>query len=153
MKKLFCLLSLICTTLVLTAPTAHSASGLTATSSTPFFPDIQITTSLLTAAGFTNTTPKTPHQNQYTLPVHYFQVDETLSPQNSTVWGSAANLVAISIQPIENRKWVFNQGDMLVTETNGRFQASVSSPGNFIVVTGPDRTKVMTLTQNLKVLY
>jgi hypothetical protein len=59
----------------------------------------------------------------------------------------------VLVTPIPNEKWVFNQGDMLVTEVEGRFQASLSSPGYFISITGPDKNKVMTLAHNLKVLY
>ncbi len=129
------------------------APGYAATPTNEAVIPARVSKSIVAGAGFTVIKQHDPATGRYRAPVYYFETKETVSGAPGTAWGDAASLVAVLVQPIEDETWVFNKGDMQTTELTGRFQAAVSSPGYFIVVTGPDKNKVMTLTHTLKVLY
>lgn len=137
------------------APFTAALSQITTPSSTKkadLFPYAPVSADMVKEAGFTGVQTVNTGTNRFQLPTYYFTAKETIITGRDA-WGDAANLIAVLIQPVEDQKWVFNQGDIQTTELSGRFQAAVSSPGYFISVTGPDKNKVITLAHTLKVLY
>lgn len=112
-----------------------------------------ITADELKSAGFTGVVAQKPLAERYHPPVYYFHVKETATGADGQAWGDVANLVAVLVRPMSDKNWVYNNGNMEIRDLTSRNQARVSSPGYYIVVTGPDKTKVMTLAHNLKVLY
>lgn len=103
----------------------------------------------LSAAGFTNPTVQAPTVTGFLPPVKYFTVKETVAAQHPE-WGTAANLVAVTIQTESDPNWLYNGGQLQIIDLFGRTQARVSRPGFYIVVTGPDANKVVALANALK---
>ncbi len=114
---------------------------------------VNITTDQVAAAGFTGVTKQATQGNAFLPPVFYFRVKEAVVGPNGAAWGSAANLVAVLVRPKYDRNWSYNNGQMEIIDYAGRTQARISSTDYYIVVTGPDRDKVLRLANNLKAIY
>lgn len=128
----------------LNIPPQSEAAGPAVAGTTPF-----VSVSDLAAAGFTGASAEPAKENAFLAPVSYFRVTESVSAAHPE-WGSAANLLAVSIQAVADQNWLYNNGQMEVVDISGRTQARVSRPGYYIVVTGPDSNKVVALTKALK---
>ena len=112
---------------------------------------IKITTDKLTAAGFNDVTAQAAQVANYLPPNFYFHVKETVPA--SFGWGVTSNLVAVFIMPKIDTSWQLNNGQMSIQDIAGRTQASITTANYYIVVTGPDKQKVINLTKNLATLY
>ena len=82
-----------------------------------------------------------------------YRLARTVTGKNGTDWGDSANLVSVLVRPMDDNNWSYNNGQIEVQDLSGRAQARISSPGFYIVVTGPDKDRVATLARNLQVLY
>ncbi len=115
--------------------------------------NVQISADELKAAGFAEPVAIAPTKTRFLPPVYYFRVKNIPAGATGDVWGDAKSLVSVQIRPMTDKKWVYNNGDIQLVDLAGRFQARVASPGHYLVVTGPDKDKTVTLIHNLKVLY
>ncbi len=113
----------------------------------------KISATEIKAAGFIEPTIVTPTTNRFLAPVYYFRVKDMPANAAGDAWGDSKNLVSVLIRPIADKKWVYNNGDIQLIDHGGRYEARVSSPGYYLVVSGPDKDKTVTLVHNLKVLY
>ena len=108
-----------------------------------------VTVEDLAAAGFTNPTPQPPSGNAFLPPVSYFRVKESVATAHPE-WGTAANVVAVSIMPIADQQWAYNNGQLQTVDLAGRVQARVSRPGLYIVATGSSASPVVALLKQLQ---
>lgn len=98
-------------------------------------------------AGYNNVRIQEQTGTRFQPPVHYFRVSETT---NNPEWGEAANLVAVHIKIITDYNWLYNNGQPEWREISGKPQLRLSWPGYYLVITGPDQTKVAALAEIIK---
>lgn len=111
----------------------------------------KITPNQILAAGFTEPTAVATKGTRFQSPNQYFKVKETVAKELN--WGDISNLVAVLITPKNTADWQYNTDQIELRTFDGRTQARVTSATNYIVVTGPDQTKVTKLAEMLKNAY
>ncbi|MBP9748597.1 hypothetical protein KBD18_00165 [Patescibacteria group bacterium] len=99
--------------------------------------------------GFTQPVVVLATEIAFLPPVSYFRVKETIATGHPE-WGSAADLVAVSVQRVTDGAWQYNGGQAQIVDVSGRTQVRLSRTGWYIVVTGPDANKVVALGNLLK---
>jgi hypothetical protein len=133
----------------------QNTSGVTATPQTPaVFANEQavppgVSVNDLRSVGFTQPSVVLATETAFLPPVSYFRVKETVAAEHPE-WGSAADLVAVSIQRVSDGAWQYNGGQPQIVDVSGRTQVRLSRTGWYIVVTGPDANKVVALGNLLK---
>jgi hypothetical protein len=103
----------------------------------------------LITAGFKNVESIPATADKYLPPTYYFRVQAENADKS---WGDTGNVVSIFIVDTTDNTWLYNKGETEVIDFAGRIQVRTSNPGQYIVVTGPDREKMVLLSHNLKVL-
>ena len=115
--------------------------------------NIPLSAAEIKAAGFAEPVALAPTKTRFLPPVYYFRVKDIPANGAGAPWGDAQSVASVMIRPVADKKWVYNTGDVKLYDLGGRFEARVSSPGYYLVVTGPDKDKTVALLRNLKVLY
>jgi hypothetical protein len=103
----------------------------------------------LITAGFKNVEAMQATADKFLPPTYYFRVQ---AENINKSWGDIGNVVSIFIVDTTDNTWLYNKGETEVIDFAGRMQVRSSNPGQYIVVTGPDREKMVLLSHNLKVL-
>jgi hypothetical protein len=150
LKKIF-LISLASFLVVLPAM-AQTTTGNTIGETQNRIAPADLTTGLknqLITAGFKNVEAIQATADKFLPPTYYFRVQ---AENINKSWGDIGNVVSIFIVDTADKTWLYNKGETEVIDFAGRMQVRTSNPGQYIVVTGPDREKMVLLSHNLKVL-
>ena len=119
--------------------------------------EIIVTLDDLTNAGFTDVKVQPVTDGKFSSPQShwlnfYFRTNEKVTGAQGTAWGDTADLVSIFIKKMPTG-WIYKNGEMENIDLTGRTQTRISTRNYYIVVTGPDKNKVITLTENLERIY
>jgi hypothetical protein len=114
--------------------------------------EFNITTAMLTQAGFTGVQAITKASTSSYFPVDYFKVNETLSADQKVIWGSSANIVSVFVRKMPT-DWVYNNGEMKIVNLDGRVSISASKGEYYFVAIGPDQPKIAKLLELLETKY
>jgi hypothetical protein len=103
----------------------------------------------LAAAGYKKAEQITGANGKFMPPVYYFRVQSTSA---NPAWGDVGSVVSVFIYRTVDSAFLYNKGEAEVIDFEGRTQVRTANPGQYIVITGPDKEKTLLLAHNLKVL-
>lgn len=104
----------------------------------------------VSAAGFMGVTDQVQVNTRFSPPTHYFRVQEKVQGID---WGDGGDLLTILIISKSTPTWSFNNGQMHIQDFFGKTQSRFSTQKNYIVVTGPDKEKVLNLSEKVRAKY
>ena len=124
-----------------TVPSTHAA--------VPLSDALSVTVDDLAAAGFTHPTLQPPQGDFFHVAgVSYFRVQESVAATHPE-WGTTANLVAVSIEPIPSAQALTN-GQDVINDYDGRISICNTRIGYYFCVIGPDQAKGQALINLLQ---
>lgn len=106
---------------------------------------------LITSAGFTDIQRIPPTENSFLAPNQYFRVSGFVG--SSDQWDVSYNILAVLILPKQTSTWVYHEGGYDIRDIFGKTQVRFTTARNYIVVTGPDRDKIVRLAELLRAQY
>ncbi len=147
-KLLKCVLIISCFALILLIGLAANAQLGASAYPTYSGKGPKVTPAEIQQAGFTNVKNDATIESRINTgnyyPVYYFRVNETLSGEQGLSWGDSANLVEVFVREMPIG-YVFNGGQMQVSDLAGKTKATSSIANYYFEVIGPVHDNVVNL--------